>query len=120
MIRLRQQHWMLAFVLALATHLAAYLYSISLPGSAPVYRGGGTFDQVGKQSRSAAGVFVQLGHSGQNSGEKDGKAALKEQAPVQRARAHLAQGFVAGGGGIGPIGNGATARRAHPGRAELA
>lgn len=96
MIRLRQQHWMLAFVLALATHLVAYLYSVSLPGSAPVYRGGGTFDQDGKQSKSAAGIYVQLGKSGESSGEMPVKAALKEQAPAQRTRESLAQGFVAG------------------------
>lgn len=96
MIRLRREHWMLAFFLALATHLAAYLYSISLPGIEPVYRGGGTFDQDGKQSPGAAGVFVQLGNSGESSGDKPGKAALKEQAPAQRARESLAQGFVAG------------------------
>jgi len=97
-IRLRQQHWMLAFTLALATHLAAYLYSINLPGSEPVYRGGGTFDQDGKQSPSAAGVFVQLGKSGESSGEKASKAALKEQAPAQTTRESLAQGFVVGEG----------------------
>ena len=101
MIRLRQQHWMLAFTLALATHLAAYLYSINLPGSEPVYRGGGTFDQDGKQSPSAAGVFVHLGKSGENSGEKAVKAALKEQAPAQTTRESLAQGFVAGEGKLG-------------------
>ncbi len=96
MTRLRQQHWMLAFTLALVTHLAAYLYSINLPGSEPVYRGGGTFGQDGKQSPSAAGVFVQLGKSGESSGEKAGKAALKEQAPAQTTRESLAQGYVAG------------------------
>ncbi len=101
MTRLRQQHWMLAFTLALATHLAAYLYSINLPGSEPVYRGGGTFDQDGKQSPSAAGVFVQLGKSGESSGEKAEKATLKEQAPAQRTRESLAQGYVAGEGNPG-------------------
>ena len=96
MIRLRQQHWALAFILALTTHLAAYLYSISLPGSMPVYRGGGTFDQDGKQSPGAAGIFVQLGKSGESSGEAPGRAALKEQAPAQTSRVSLAQAFVAG------------------------
>ena len=96
MIRLRRQHWMLAFFLALAIHSAAFLYSISLPGGEPVYRGGGTFDQDGKQSPSAAGVFVRLGKSGESSGKEPGKAALKEQAPAQRLRESLAQGFVAG------------------------
>jgi protein TonB len=97
-IRLRQQHWMFAFVLALVTHLAAYLYSIKLPGSEPVYRGGGTFDQDDKLTPSAAGVLVQLGNSGESSGNKAGRAALKEQASTQRTRESLAQGFVAGAG----------------------
>ncbi len=96
MIRLRQQHWMLAFVLALATHLAVYLYSINLPGGEPVYRGGTMFDHDGKQSPGTAGIFVQLGKSGKSSGDSPGKAALKEQAPAQRPRESLAQGFVAG------------------------
>ena len=97
MIRLRQQHWMFAFILALVTHLAVYLYSISLPGSEPVYRGGGTFDQDGAPTPNAAGVLVQLGNSGESSGETAGRAALEEQAPERRTRQSLAQGYVAGG-----------------------
>ena len=96
MISLRQPHWMLAFALALAIHSAVYLYSVSLPGREPVYRGGGTFEQVGEQSPGAAGVFVQLGKSGESSGETPDQAALLEQAPAQKTRESLAQGFVAG------------------------
>jgi protein TonB len=87
---------MLAFALALATHIAVYLYSTILPGSDPVYRGGGTFDQDGELSESAAGVFVQLGKAGEGSGEAPGPAAPAEQAPVEAARESMAQGFVAG------------------------
>ncbi|MEE8334510.1 MAG: TonB family protein [Alphaproteobacteria bacterium] len=97
MTRLRQQHWMLAFILALAIHLTAYMFSISLPGGAPVYRGG-TFDQSGKPSPSAGGVFVQLGNSGESSGEINNTAALRERAPALKTREALAQGFVAGDG----------------------
>ncbi len=96
MTRLRPAHWMLAFILSLATHLAVYLYSINLPGGEPVYRGGTMFDHDGKQSPGTAGIFVQLGKSGKSSGDSPGKAALKEQAPAQRPRESLAQGFVAG------------------------
>jgi protein TonB len=95
-ISLRQQHWTLAFILALAIHAAAYLYSLDLPGGDPVYRGGGSFDQNDKESPAAAGVFVQLGSSGESSGELPEQAALQEQAPAQKTRESLAQGFVAG------------------------
>ncbi|MDA1091626.1 MAG: TonB family protein [Proteobacteria bacterium] len=98
MIRQRQQHWMLAFLLAFATHFAVYLYSINLPGSPPVFRGGGSFDQSGKESPSAAGILVKLGKSGESSGEKPSKAALKEQAPAQRPQEALAQAFAPGEG----------------------
>jgi TonB family protein len=97
-IRLRQQHWMIAFSLAFATHFVAFLYSISLPGSEPVYRGGGIFDLDDKPSPGANGIFVLLGNSGNSSGEEPGRAALKEQAPAQRTRETLAQSFVAGEG----------------------
>ena len=76
MIRLRQQHWMVAFSLAFATHFVAFLYSISLPGSEPVYRGGGIFELDGKPSPGAAGIFVQLGNSVNSSEEESGRAAL--------------------------------------------
>ena len=97
MNRLHRQHWMLAFLLALATHLAVYLFSITLPGGEPVYRGG-AFSQDGALSPGAAGIFVQLGKSSESSGETPGKAALKEEAPAQTARVTLAQAFVAGEG----------------------
>ena len=98
MIRLYRQHWTYAFILALAAHLAAFIIWIDHPGSETVYRGGGTFDQADRQSPSAAGVFVQLGKSGESSGETPEPAALEEQAPAQTTRESLAQGFVAGEG----------------------
>lgn len=96
MMRLRQPHWVLAFILAFTAHLAIYLYSITLPGGAPVYRGRGSFYHDDKQSPGAAGILVKLGKSGESSGEKPAKAALKEQAPAQSAQETLAQAFVAG------------------------
>lgn len=95
MIRLRQHHWALAFILALAIHAAGYLYSRDQPGGEPVYRGGGSFDQNDELSPASAGVFVQLGNSGESSGETPDQAALKEQAPAQKTRESLAQGGVA-------------------------
>jgi protein TonB len=100
-IRLYRQHWTYAFILALAAHLAAFIIWIDHPGSETVYRGGGTFDQADRQSPSAAGVFVQLGKSGESSGETPEPAALEEQAPAQTTRESLAQGFVAGEGETG-------------------
>jgi hypothetical protein len=70
LIRLRQQHWMLALLLALITHLAAYLYSINFLGGEPSYRGGGSFDQNDQDSSSSAGVFVQLRNSGKSPSAK--------------------------------------------------
>ncbi len=96
MIRLRQPHWMIAFILAFATHLAIYIFSITLPGGAPVYRGQGSFDHDDKQSPGAAGILVKLGKSGESSGETSEKATLKEQAPAQTAQETLAQAFAAG------------------------
>ena len=84
MIRLRQHHWALAFAIALLVHLAAYLYAIGLPGSEPVYRGGGTFNQDGEQTDSTAGVFVQLGTSGESQGDEPVQAAPQEQAPDEK------------------------------------
>ncbi len=96
MIRLRQQHWTFAFILALAAHMAIFISMIDRPGRAPIYKGGGSFEQEGEQSPAAAGVFVQLGKSGESSGEEPGEAALEEQAPEQTPRQSLAQAFVTG------------------------
>lgn len=98
MIFRRQQHWMLAFLLALTVHSAAFLYSISLPGGEPVYRGGGSYDDGSKPSPNANGIFVQLGNSGESYGEVFDQAALEEKAPLQSTRESLAQGFVASTG----------------------
>lgn len=95
MIFLRRQHWTLAFLLALVAHSAAFIYSISLPGGEPVYRGGGRFDDGSKPSLNANGIFVLLGNSGESSGEVFDKPALMEKAPVQSTRQSLAQGLVA-------------------------
>ena len=43
-----------------------------------------------------AGVFVQLGKSGESSGETPDQAELQEQAPPEQTSESLAQGFVAG------------------------
>lgn len=101
MIRLRQRHWTFAFILAFTAHLVVFLLLIDRPGAEPVYRGGGTFDQTDKQSPSATGVFVQLGKSGESSGETPEPAALEEQASSEQTRESLAQGFVAGADEIG-------------------
>ncbi|MFB3102747.1 MAG: hypothetical protein ACE1ZV_05730, partial [Alphaproteobacteria bacterium] len=96
MIRPRQRHWTFAFILAFTAHLAVFLLLIDRPGAEPVYRGGGVFDQTDTQSPSAAGVFVQLGKSGESSGETPEPAALEEQASSEQTRESLAQGFAAG------------------------
>lgn len=91
-----KRHWTYALLLAFAIHLAAIFYLFDRTGAEPVYRGGGSFDQVGEESPAAAGVFVQLGTSGESSGELPDPAALEEQAPAETTREALAQGFVAG------------------------
>lgn len=96
MIRPRQRHWTFAFILAFTAHLAVFLLLIDRPGAEPVYRGGGVFDQTDTQSPSAAGVFVQLGKSGESYGEMPEPAALEEQASSEQTRESLAQGFAAG------------------------
>ncbi len=95
MIRLRRHHWALAFGLAMALHLAAYVYVAGRPAGAPVYRGGGTFEQGDAPASSAAAVFVQLGNSWKSAGDEVDSAALREEAPEVEAPEPVTQGVVA-------------------------
>ncbi len=86
MTRLRWPHWGLALMLALATHMAAYLFSIAQPGSEPAYRGGGLFERGGGLSSGDAGIVVQLGAAAENPVEAPGIGAPQEQPPAQTTR----------------------------------
>lgn len=88
------QHWTFAFMLAFVIHMAVYIFSINLPGGAPVFRGGGFVEQGRAPSPGASGIFVRLGKSSENLGDEADQAALKEQAPVRAPRQTLVQAFV--------------------------
>lgn len=96
MTTLRWQHWTLALLLALALHLAVILEMLHLPGGAPVWRGGGTFEQIDTPSPGGNAVLVQLGASGESAGETPAPSAPEEDAaPAPATNEALAQGFVA-------------------------
>ena len=93
---LTSRQWTAAFTIAVAVHAAVWLYSVRLPGGAPVYRGGGTFEQGDATSSNAAGVLVRLGNAGESTGEQPGPAQLAEEAPAQASRESLAQAAAPG------------------------
>lgn len=61
MTGLPPRYWLLAGLLALATHLAAILVAVELPLATPALRGGGLFDNGTGRFAAGDGIVVRLG-----------------------------------------------------------
>lgn len=84
--------WSVAIFAAIVIHAGLYALTITFPGGDVIYQGGGSFDQAGKTSQGAGGVFVQLGNSADSAGDTARPVSREEQGQDQESQQTLAQG----------------------------